>query len=75
MLLADAEDVEIREADNEGSWGVQHHHDEQCEVGVGVPGLCTPLKYISMISGFTPVEEGRQEDQGGIQPNQKNTEA
>ena len=75
VLLADAEDVEICEADNEGSWGIQHYHDEQCEVEVGVPGHCTPLKYISMISRFAPGEEGRQEDQDGIQPNQKNTQA
>lgn len=74
VLLADAEDVEIGEAHNEGCRGIQHHHDEEGEVGVGMPGLCTPLKHISMISRFAPVEKGRQEDQGGIQPNQENTQ-
>lgn len=66
VLLADAEDVEIGEAHDEGCWGIQHHHDEQGEVGVGVPCLCTPLKHISVISRFAPVKKGRQEDQGGI---------
>lgn len=74
VLLADAEDVEIGEAHNEGCWSVQHHHDEQGEVGVGVPGLCTPLKHISMISRFAPVEKRRQEDQAGVQPNKENTQ-
>lgn len=68
VLLADAEDVEVREADDESGWGIEHHHNEEGEIGVGVPGIGTPLKHIPVISRLSPAKGG-EEDQAGVQPN------
>lgn len=58
VLLADAEDVEVRKADNESCRGVQHHHDEESEIGIGVPGIGTPLKHVPVVSRLSPVKGG-----------------
>lgn len=68
VLLADAEDVEVGEADDEGGRGVEHHHNEQGEIGIGVPGVGAPLEHIPVISRLSPVKGG-QEDQAGVEPN------
>lgn len=58
VLLADAEDVEVSEADDERSWGIEHHHNEEGKIGISVPGIGTPLEHIPMISRLSPAKGG-----------------
>lgn len=58
VLLADAEDVEVSEADDESSRGIEHHHNEEGKIGIGAPGIGTPLKHIPVISRLSPVKGG-----------------
>lgn len=75
VLLADAEDVEVGEAHREDGRGIQHHHDEEGEVGVRGPGLGAPPEHISVIARLAPVEEGRKENQSGVEPDHENAHA
>lgn len=70
MLPADAEYTPVGEADGESGRRVQQHHDEGAEARVGLPRCRAPSKYVPMVPRLPPAKEGRQEDEGRVEPDE-----
>ncbi|TNN33988.1 hypothetical protein EYF80_055854 [Liparis tanakae] len=70
VLLADAKDVVVGEAHHEGGGRVQQaHHEAREERGRG-PGVGAPLEDVPVVARFAPPEEGGQEHQAGVDPDE-----
>lgn len=70
MLLTDAEDVKVGEADHKGRWSVQQAHNKAGKQSRGWPEMSTPLKDVPMVSWFPPTKEGWQEHNARVDPDQ-----
>ena len=70
VLPADAEDAAVGEADGEGGGRVQQRRDERAEARLGPPRGGAPAEDVAVVAGLSPAEEGRQEDEGRVQPHE-----
>lgn len=70
VLPADPEDAPVGEADGERRRRVEQRHDEDAERRVGAPRLGAPPEHVAVVARLPPAEEGRQENQGGVNPDQ-----
>lgn len=70
MLLTNAKDVKVGEADHKGCWSVQQAHNKACKQSRGRPEMSTPLKDIPMVAWLPPTKKGWQEHNAGVDPDQ-----
>ena len=70
VLPADPEYTPVGEAHDERRRGVEQRQDEGAEPGVCLPGACAPLEYVTVVARLPPAEEGREEDQSGVNPDE-----
>lgn len=75
MLLTDAENVKIGEADHKGSWSVQEAHHKTSKEGRGRPGIGTPLKDVPMVPRLPPAKKGWEEHNTRVDPDQDDAAA
>ncbi len=68
VLLADAEDVEVRETDHQGRRGIQQAHNKASEECRSGPRVGTPFKDIPMVPRLTPAEERREKHHARVDP-------